>query len=467
MRRIYLLATLLVLLTGSLSAQQQGDPVAMKWWQDAKFGMFVHWGLYSVAGGDWKGKPSRGNEHFMLYERVPLKEYAQIANDFNPDKFDADALVKAARDAGMKYVVFTTKHHDGYAMYDSKVSDYNIVKTTKWARDPVKELAAACKKYGLKLGLYYSLGRDWEDPDVPTSWPTKGGRSNTWDYPNEDAKVFSKYFKRKVMPQVKELLTNYGPVAIMWFDTPEGFISKAESTELRAMIKSIQPACIINNRIGNNEGDYNVFEQSISPVKNAQPWESCITMSGKWSYNRHDNAWKSPELMIRQLVEVVSKGGNLLLNVSPIGSGAFLPKTNERLDAIGKWMKINNEAIYGTNPWVVSSENVPLPIANASDKTGKSNLGGETDNDNTVKAIVPDLLYTAKGKNIFLFARSWKAATIEAKSLAGNKYKINDISLLGSKSKIKWQQNADALHIDLPSSLPSAVPVYVFKLTIK
>ncbi len=446
-------------------AQDAATKAGLDWWQDAKFGMFIHWGLYSQAAGDWNGKPSKGNEHFMLYERVPLKQYAKIADDFNPTMFNADEWVKRAKDAGMKYVVFTAKHHDGYAMYDSKNSDYNIVKTTKFARDPIKELAEACKKYGLKLGIYYSLGRDWEDPDVPTTWPTKGGRSNTWDYPDEDGKVFSKYFQRKVMPQVKELLTQYGPIAIMWFDTPENVITKAESTELREMIKSIQPECIINNRIGNGVGDYNVFEQQISLKKSTQPWESCITMSGKWSYNRHDKAWKSPELMIRQLVEIVSKGGNLLLNVSPIGSGALLPKTTDRLDAIGEWMKVNERAIYGTHPWEISNEDISLN--KTPNEAVKSTMGGETDNDNTSKEMAPNIYYTAKDNNIFLFAASWKEAMINAKSLVGSKTAIKKVALMGNCKKVKWTQDEAGLHIQMPSKLPSTVPVYVFKLTLK
>jgi alpha-L-fucosidase len=457
----------MMLLSGTLTAQEVSPaPVDMQWWKDAKFGMFVHWGLYSVAAGDWKGKPSRGNEHFMLYERVPLKEYAKIADDFNPVKFDADAWIKGARDAGMKYVVFTTKHHDGYAMYGSKVSDYNIVRTTQWARDPLKELAAACKKYGLKLGLYYSLGRDWEDPDVPTNWPEKGGRSNTWDYPDEDAKDFSKYFERKVKPQISELLTDYGPVSVMWFDTPEQIISKAQSAELEGLIRKLQPKCIINSRIGNGLGDYLVSEQQIAAAQMTSPWEACITMSGKWSYNRHDNAWKSPELMIRQLVEIVSKGGNLLLNISPDGSGGILDKTKLRMDEIGKWMKINNEAIYGTRPWVISTENVPPSGSIKEERPADKATMKDTDNDNTSKEIAPDIYFTAKANTVYLFARSWKAATMSVKALAGNAYKVKDVSLLGSSSKIKWQQNAEALQVDLPGSLPNTVPVYVFKVTL-
>ena len=189
----------------------------MKWFTDAKFGMFIHWGLYSQTAGDWKGHPTKGGEHFMLYERIPVKEYALIANDFNPTEFNARKWVKTAKEAGMKYIVITSKHHDGFAMYHSACSDYNIVTRTPFARDPMKELADECRKQGLKFGFYYSLGRDWEDPDVPTNWPTKAGRSNTWDFPDEDNKNLQAYIDRKVLPQLTELLTNYGEIAMMLY----------------------------------------------------------------------------------------------------------------------------------------------------------------------------------------------------------------------------------------------------------
>jgi len=467
MKRLLKIKLFLLCLPVILVAQQpKNSGAAMQWWNEAKFGMFVHWGLYSVAAGDWKGKPSRGNEHFMLYERIPLKEYAAIADDFNPVKFDADAWARAAKDAGMKYLVFTTKHHDGYAMYGSKVSEYNIVKTTRWARDPLKELAAACKKYDLKLGLYYSLGRDWEDPDVPTNWPEKGGRSNTWDYPDEDAKDFSKYFERKVKSQISELLTGYGPIAVMWFDTPEQIISKAQSATLEALIRKLQPGCIINSRIGNGLGDYLVSEQQISAAKMSKPWEACITMSGKWSYNRHDNAWKSPELMVRQLVEIVSKGGNLLLNVSPDGEGALLDKTKVRMNEIGKWMKVNHEAIYGTHPWFISNENSVAENLDKAAEVASKNTMKDTENDNTSKHTNPDVCFTAKDNAVYVFARSWSAADINVKALAANRYKVKKVSLLGTSEKIRWKQTEQALHMDIPASLPATVPVYVFKIIL-
>lgn len=242
-------------------------------------------------------------------------------------------------------MVLTTKFHVGFAMYNSPSNDYNIVKKTPFERGPVKELAEARKKNGMKLGFYYSLGRDWEDPDVPTNWPTKRGRSNLVDFPDEDSKDFSKYFERKVKPQIRELLTQYGPVGVLWFDTPE-LISKAQSEELLELTKTLQPNCIVNNRIGNGLGDYYVSEQQISKEANPKPWEACITMSRRWAYNRHDTEWKSPELLVRQLVEIVSKGGNLLLNIGAKGDGTFPPESVERLTSVGNWMKINNEAIY-------------------------------------------------------------------------------------------------------------------------
>ena len=216
--------SLLLLLLGCFSmkiAAQPVNPQSMEWFQNAKFGMFIHWGLYSQTAGDWKGRKAKGGAHMMLQERIPLKEYALIANDFNPTEFNAEQWAKTAKNAGMKYMVITSKHHDGFAMYDSECSDYNIVKRTPYGKDPMKELVAACRKEGLKFGFYYSLGRDWEDPDVPTNWPTKGGRSNTWDYPDEDSKNLSAYIERKVKPQLRELLTHYGKIDIIWFDTPE------------------------------------------------------------------------------------------------------------------------------------------------------------------------------------------------------------------------------------------------------
>ena len=315
----------------------------LAWWSEARFGMFIHWGLYAQDGCFYKGT-NGSSEHMMRHLQIPLAEYAKVADDFNPTNFNADEWVGIAKNAGMEYMVITSKHHDGFAMYDSQSSDYNIVKRTPWKRDPIKELADACRKQGLKFGVYYSLGRDWEDPDVPTR---DGYRSNTWDYPIETNKVFAHYFERKVKPQITELLTHYGPIAVLWFDTPEK-ISAAESQELVDLIHKLQPDCIINSRVGHGLGDYGVQEQKIPGAGDIKPWETCMTLNGHWGYFKGDEKWKPAQTVIHNLVDIVSKGGNYLLNVGPTGAGVIPQGGVNDLEQVGAWMKVNGEAIYGT-----------------------------------------------------------------------------------------------------------------------
>lgn len=456
---IILMAFMLPLL---VVAQTKQEASKLQWWQDARFGLFLHWGLYSVPAGDWNGHRAKGNEYLMLYQKIPLKVYGKIAERFDPVKFNADEWVKMAKNAGMKYIVITTKHHDGFAMFNSPSSNYNVVKMSPWGKDPMKLLAAACKKYGIKLCFYYSLGRDWQDPDVPTDWPTKGGRSNTWDYPNEDKKDITKYFKRKVMPQVRELLTQYGPIGILWFDTPE-LIKPEESKELLAMIHKLQPNCIVNSRIGNGLGDYKVLEQKIATTIDLNPWESCVTMNGGWGYNKHDTAWKSPELLIRQLIETVSSGGNYLLNVGPMGNGAFPQPAIQRLAAIGKWMHVNGQAIYDTKPWKIAAESLGDA---ASDKnvTKVDNTMVDALNDATPKGIFPEIRFTAKGDNVYVFANSIHTPVLQVKALGSSNFrKIKKVKLLGGHC-LKWKQEAGFLQIKMPKKKAGHINVYVFKV---
>jgi len=444
----------------------------MRWWEDARFGLFLHWGLYSVAAGEWKGQPVRGAEHFMLYERIPLKEYAQLAQGLTLKDYDPDAWVSLAKQAGMKYIVITTKHHEGFAMYDSPSSAYNIVKCTPYGKDPMKPLAAACHKYGIKLCFYYSLGRDWQDPDVPTNWPTKGGRSNTWDYPDEDAKVFSRYFDRKVKPQVRELLTQYGPVGVMWFDTPE-LISRDESIELKALIRQLQPACIIDDRIGNGQGDFATAEQHLDSKSPAGPWESCITMSKNWGYQKSDTAYKSPEVLVRDLIEVAAAGGNLLLDTGPTAEGTFTPSAIATLKSIGEWMAVNGEGIYGTTAWTVTAE-APAsdtPVAQKPAETNPATASSaavmkDAVNDATSTALTPDLRFTAKDDSVYVFARSWHAPQVIVKAFATQKLTIHTVHLLGSTAKMKWTQDKEKLVIDLPAT-GNGIPVFAFRVQTK
>ncbi|GGH06457.1 alpha-L-fucosidase [Pedobacter zeae] len=460
MKKKYLFALLMIGLAANLFAQ--ANPLDQ--FKADKFGLFLHWGLYAQTAGDWKGHKVKGGEHFMLYERIPVQEYGTIASQFNPVNFDADRWVKQAKETGMKYIVFTAKHHDGFAMYNSASSDYNIVKRSLFKRDPIAELAKACKKYKITLCLYYSLGRDWQDPDVPTNWPVKAGRSNTWDYPNEDAKVFSRYFERKVKPQITELLTHYGPIGVLWFDTPE-LISKKESAELKALVNKLQPNCLVNNRIGNGYGDFSISEQSLTP-SSKKAWESCLTIGQNWGYNRHDSLWKSPEVLVRHLVEVVANGGNLLLNVGPKGDGNFPDWATERLKAVGKWMDVNHEAIYESQPWLVVKEDMTIVKENIPIEESKNTIKDAVF-DGTPKNITPDVYYTAKDKTVYVFLRSWQTGEVTLKQINKKNLSIKDIELLGNKNQVRWRITDQQLDLNLPVDFKKGeqIPIYVLKIT--
>lgn len=479
LRRSLLLAFSLALVSFPFARAAEPAPASLAWWQEAKLGLFLHWGIYSLAAGEWRGQESSTippwegknfSEFLMLQGRIPIREYEAFARGFNPVRFDADAWVRAARDAGLRYIVFTAKHHDGFALYQSASDRFNIVDHTPFKRDPLRELADACARHDMKLGIYYSLGRDWHDPDVPTNWPTRGGRSNTWDFPNEDAKVFSRYFKRKVLPQVRELLTGYGPVGVMWFDTPE-LISKDESRELRALVRELQPACIVNDRVGNKLGDFQTAEQNIPDLTNNAPWESCITMSRNWGFNRHDRAWKSPETIVRLLTDTVAKGGNLLLNVGPRPEGDFTPGNIERLAALGRWMQVNGAAIYGSKPWHQFAEDAPPAVPKQTSPPAKPGAATDADtvHDATPKDLEPDIRFTrgADG-SIYLIARSWREDVVRSRALGAkspNAPRLAAVSLLGSTTTPVWKQADDALEITFPPKRPGEIPVWVFKLT--
>ena len=322
--------------------QAQRD-ARMKWWRDAKFGMFIHWGLYAVPAGEWKGKKIPGiGEWIMHRAKIPAKEYEQLAKQFNPVKFDADAWAQLAQDAGQKYMVITSKHHDGFAMYHSKASKYNIVDATPFDRDPLKELAAACRKRGIKFGFYYSQAQDWHHP---------GGAGNFWDKSLKRVPM-EQYLKTKALPQVRELLTHYGKIDIFWWDTPKNMTRK-RAEMLRPPLR-LQPHIIRNNRLGGGfAGDFGTPEQHIPGKRPAGDWETCMTMNGTWGYKHYDNKWKSTKDLVRKLIDITSKGGNFLLNVGPKADGTIPEPSIERLREMGKWLKVNGQAVYGTtaSPW--------------------------------------------------------------------------------------------------------------------
>lgn len=350
-RFICVLSCVLLTLVGLQSgfAREQPSPAEashdrrFEWFHRTKAGMFIHWGLYSQAAGEWQGRRGKRDAHLQHEFRIPAEQYRTLTEQFHAAQFDADAWVKLARNAGLGYIVYVAKHHDGFAMYDSPSSEYNIVRATPFRRDPLKLLADACKRHGMVLCVYYSLGRDWSVPGVPTG----GSRCNDWDFPQPAADSMSRYLEEKVKPQLRELLTQYGPIGAVWFDTPEQ-TTPQQSDDLRAWILRHQPHCLINARIGNGRGDYDTHEQRIPARSITKPWEACMTINRRWGYDRHDHEWKSPEMLVRCLVDVASKGGNFLLNIGPTGTGEVPAVSVERLRALGEWLAKHGEAIYGS-----------------------------------------------------------------------------------------------------------------------
>jgi alpha-L-fucosidase len=318
----------------------------MEWWRDARFGMFIHWGLYAEPAGEWKGERIPGiSEWIMARAKIPVKEYEKLANDFNPQKYDAEEWVKLAKFAGMKYIVITSKHHDGFAMFHSKASKYNIYDATPFKSDPLKELADACKKYGIRLGFYYSQAQDWHEPGG--SYPGVDRGVPFWD-PSVKREPLMDYINSKAIPQVKEILENYGGLDILWWDTPIGMTEEA-ATDLKK-ITDTYPNLITNNRLYRPwKGDFTTPEQHVPPTGLDYDWEVCMTMNTSWGYKCYDNNWKSSQSLIRMLVDIASKGGNLLLNVGPTAEGLIPDSSVVRLKAMGRWMQQNGESIYGTS----------------------------------------------------------------------------------------------------------------------
>ncbi|MBU4253021.1 MAG: alpha-L-fucosidase [Acidobacteria bacterium] len=323
----------------------------MEWWREARFGLFLHWGLYAIPAGEWKGETNHA-EWILQTAQIPVDEYVRFAPQFNPVEFDAADWVRMAKEAGMKYIVITSKHHDGFCLFDSEMTDFDVMDATPFKRDILKELAEECRKQGLKMCWYHSI-MDWHHPDY---LPRR-----SWENRAADDADFDRYVDY-MKAQVKELITNYGEIGVLWFDgewektwTPE------RGLDLYCYVRSLQPNIIINNRVGKGRagmagtydpgsasGDFGTPEQEIPATGLDYDWETCMTMNDYWGYNRNDPNWKSEIDLIQKLSDIASKGGNFLLNVGPTAEGLFPPESVERLAAIGRWMKTNGDSIYGT-----------------------------------------------------------------------------------------------------------------------
>ena len=420
-------------LTDKIETKEQRD-ARMAWWREAKFGMFIHWGVYSVPAGYYHDKPVAGiGEWIMNRGKIPMAEYQQFAKQFNPVKFDADAWVKAAQAAGMKYIVITSKHHDGFAMFDTKASPWNIVQASPYGKDPLKDLAAACRKYGVKLGFYYSQAQDWNN----------GGAGNNWD--PKPGVTMDNYIDKIAVPQVKEILSNYGEFpAVLWWDTPRD-MNKERAQKLYDAVQQLRPNIIMNNRLGGGfKGDTETPEQKI-PAKGfpGRDWETCMTLNNTWGFKKDDDHWKSTETIIHNLCDIASKGGNYLLNVGPTSEGLIPQPSLDRLAEVGQWMQVNGEAIYGTTATPFGGE---LGAAvKAKDGYGR---------DTTVSSA-NDWRCTTKAGKIYLIIFKWPA---DGKfELAGLQSKVNKAYLLADRKNLKVQQTDAGVSLSLPTQAPDKI----------
>ncbi|QNI31888.1 alpha-L-fucosidase [Alloacidobacterium dinghuense] len=401
------------------------------WYRNAKFGMFIHWGPYSLASveASWPiMRPTPGG--------ISEADYRALPQRFSPTKFDPDAFVDLARTAGQEYMVFTTKHHDGFCMFDSSYTDYKIT-NAPYGKDIVKMLAEAADKRNMHLGFYYSPP-DMHHPDFRDT--SKLARDN-WN--GEPQRSEWPIYLNYMQLQLSELLTRYGPVALIWFDGLN-HQEKYDGERFIKLIRSLQPATLVNDRIG-VPGDYVTPEQFIPkaiPTKDVhfsavdqnvqkelkagipkpedfQLWETCMTINNTWAYNMHDHDYKSAQFLIRGLVEVASRGGNFLLNVGPQPDGVIQPEFQERLRAIGDWLAINGEAIYGTTYGPIQGN--------------------------------PAIRTTVKRETVFVHIFDWPASTLELK---GFEPKVISAHMLATGQSLKFNQSEQKIEIEVPSTAP-------------
>lgn len=382
-----------------------------KWFREAKFGMFIHWGVYALLGkGEW----------IMHVEQIPVEEYEKLPSKFKAPKFDPDRWMDLAKEAGMKYVVMTTKHHDGFCMFDTKLTEYKVT-NTPFGRDAIREVTRAAKRRGLKMGFYYSI-LDWHHPDY---LPRR-----EWDKRPTEGCDFSRYIEY-MRGQIRELLTRYGKIHILWWDggwehSPE----ELRSREINRMARELQPHILINNRAGLPE-DFETPEQYIPATglvdEQGRPklWEACMTITSRWwGYDKYEREFKSPEFLIRALIDIVSKGGNLLLNVGPKPDGTIQREFVTRLRAIGRWMKKHGEAIYGTTA-------SPFPLLP---------FWGRA---------------TVKGSTLYLFVFDWPPD--RALLVPGLKNRILEAEVVGSGERIGWEKRGSDYILHLPRRAPDRV----------
>jgi alpha-L-fucosidase len=476
--------TLIILLFLAASFQgysQDKDEIAKEWdkmhntktdvfkdYNDLKFGMFIHWGAYSSLGGIWQGKEIKGlGEWIMYHAQIPRADYREVCRNFNPVGFNAEEWVKIAKAAGMKYIVAMPKHHDGFALYHSKVTDFNIYDLTPFKRDPIEEIYKACKKHGLRMGIYYSHSIDWMDggdagqaqhklivPDFINRYAT-----NNFD---PAPVTYTDYIENKAKPQMREILTKFPNLVEIWYDYPNQ-MNRQQSYEFYKLAYEYQPKCLINSRVGNDLGDMLTAGDNQIPKEinsKYKTWETPGTLNNTWGYKSYDNDWKSLNEMLFWIVEIASKGGNYLLNVGPDGNGVIPEESIKILKEIGAWMKINGEAIYGTSRWTTLKEGPTGLEMNSTNSRKEKGF-------NTVFTS-EDFWFTKKKNNVYVISLASPVNNkVSVKSLYNSNQMIKSIKLLGSKGTLKWKASGDRVEITMPAGINPGVPGFVLKVELK
>ena len=407
------------------------------WWREARFGMFVHWGVYSSLSGTWAGKAYGGyGEHIQRMAKIPIPVYRrEVAGKFNPVDFNADEWIRLAKEAGMGYFIITAKHHDGFAMYDSQVSDYNVVKATPFARDPMKELRAACKKYGIKFGFYYSHAFDWGEENAPgNDWDynNPGGDkllhgSDWWNRDLEFLPKARRYVDEKSIPQILELIRNYDP-DIMWFDTPHK-LPDEENRRIMAAVRQAKPSLVVNGRLIYGLGDYaSTCDRPAEFPPQDGDWEGIPTTNESYGYNKNDRSHKPVSYFIRLLAKSAARGGNELMNIGPMGNGRIDEPDLNILKGIGAWWKVNGQSIRGTT-------RTPLAVQ----------AWGET---------------TRKGNTLYLHVFDWPSDRKLA--VGGLKTELISARLLAQPDgALKYSREGQDLVIEVPAVAPDVADAVI------
>ena len=431
---------------------------ALTWFNEAKFGMFIHWGLYSQLGGIWQGvkiedSPYSGPrvaEWIMSTFQISRAAYKELIKTFSPNKSFAKHIAHLAKQTGMKYMVITTKHHDGFALYKSSVSDFDI-ENTPYDGDLIKELYDACQEEGIAFGVYYSHGNDWQDGadsnnDLVMKRNNELGINNSnmgkniWD---PSSNTYEEYLENKAYPQVEELLQLLPNLKLIWFDGASN-ITEEQSFRFYKMAYDINPNVLVNRRVGCDFGDYLDMGDNVVPTADEKPekqWETCGTTNNSWGYKLYDTDFKSSQELLYWFVDIISKGGNYLLNIGPDGKGHVPEPCVTNMLEMGKWVQTNADAIYGTSSWKIFSEGGEETKIKGTDVRKHKGFNREFTSE--------DFWFTAKGDKVYAMCLTSVDGTINIKSWRNSNGKVASIRVLGSDAKLKWQQTDEGLKLDL------------------